>query len=320
MVAAIEIYNKPRFEYRDECFVILLLNAWELLLKALLSKNRTSIYYPKKRNQPYRTLSCTDAFKKAEKLLPKALDPVAIGKNLDLLGTYRDNTVHFYNDAGFGTVIYGLAQTSIVNFKDVLQEAFAFDLGEEITWQLLPLGLRPPIDPIDYISKGGTGKGKSSEAVVQFLAELARSTEEVRKAGADTGRLLTVFSVKLESTKKISDADITVGVEKATEGPLAIVKKQDPKITHPLRQKDILAEVITVSGVAFSSHVFNALVWKHKVKENPQFAWYFKQTNLTLYSRELVTWIKALSKADIEAALTDYRAFLAKSRGAKKSA
>jgi hypothetical protein len=35
MVAAIEIYNKPRFEYRDEVFAILLLNAWELLLKAL---------------------------------------------------------------------------------------------------------------------------------------------------------------------------------------------------------------------------------------------------------------------------------------------
>jgi hypothetical protein len=29
LLAAIEIYNKPRIEYRDECFVILLLNAWD---------------------------------------------------------------------------------------------------------------------------------------------------------------------------------------------------------------------------------------------------------------------------------------------------
>jgi hypothetical protein len=36
LLAAIEIYNKPGFQYRDECFVILLLNAWELFLKALL--------------------------------------------------------------------------------------------------------------------------------------------------------------------------------------------------------------------------------------------------------------------------------------------
>ena len=27
LLAAIEIYNKPRIDYRDECFVILLLNA-----------------------------------------------------------------------------------------------------------------------------------------------------------------------------------------------------------------------------------------------------------------------------------------------------
>jgi hypothetical protein len=67
MLAAIEIYNKPRFAYRDECFSILLLNAWELILKALISKNRKSIYYPKKRTEAYKTLSCRDAFASVEK-------------------------------------------------------------------------------------------------------------------------------------------------------------------------------------------------------------------------------------------------------------
>jgi len=33
-VAAIEIYNKPNFAYREESFAILMVNAWELLLKA----------------------------------------------------------------------------------------------------------------------------------------------------------------------------------------------------------------------------------------------------------------------------------------------
>ena len=47
MLAAIEIYNKPLFTYRDECFAILLINAWELLLKAILSKNKQKIFYPK---------------------------------------------------------------------------------------------------------------------------------------------------------------------------------------------------------------------------------------------------------------------------------
>jgi hypothetical protein len=37
-VAAIEIYNKPGFRYREETFSILMLNAWELLLKARILK------------------------------------------------------------------------------------------------------------------------------------------------------------------------------------------------------------------------------------------------------------------------------------------
>jgi hypothetical protein len=40
ILAAIEIYNKPQIAYRDEVFVILLVNAWELLFKAMLSKGR----------------------------------------------------------------------------------------------------------------------------------------------------------------------------------------------------------------------------------------------------------------------------------------
>ena len=73
ILAAIEIYNKPQIEYRDECFTILLINAWELLLKAILSKHKQRIFYPKRRHEPYRTLSnpiypgCTS---EGKKLLP----------------------------------------------------------------------------------------------------------------------------------------------------------------------------------------------------------------------------------------------------------
>jgi len=151
LLASIEIYNKPRIAYRDECFVILLLNAWELVLKAVLSKKGHSIFYPKRRNEPHKTLSLTDAFKKAEPLLPGSLGAQALRMNLELLSTYRDNAVHFYNAEDFGSVLYNLAQTSIVNLKDVLKSVFNVDLSKDITWQLLPVGLNPPIDPLQYI-------------------------------------------------------------------------------------------------------------------------------------------------------------------------
>jgi hypothetical protein len=36
LISAIEIYNKPSLAYREETFAILMVNAWELLLKAVL--------------------------------------------------------------------------------------------------------------------------------------------------------------------------------------------------------------------------------------------------------------------------------------------
>jgi Domain of unknown function (DUF3644)/EC042_2821-like Restriction Endonuclease-like domain len=311
MLAAIEVYNKPRFDYRDECCVILLINSWELVLKALLSKNGESIFYPKRRREPYRTLSCRDALLKAETYFPSSLPALPIRKNLEMLSIYRDNCVHFYNAKGFGVVLYALAQTSIVNFKDLLSAAFRIDLGKEISWQLLPLGLKPPVDALDYMSHGVNNEKKGSTAVRQFLTELANASEEVHAAGLDTGRVMTVFTVKLESTKKIERADFVIGVQKAdvAEGPLAIVRTQDPNITHPLKQGEILEEIGNLHGRRFTQHVFQAIAWKHDLKNKPHLCWKSTIYNLVGYSREVVTFFRDISEADLQTALAEYRRF-----------
>ncbi len=262
LLAAIEIYNKPGFQYRDECFVILLLNAWELYLKALISKNKASIYYPKKPKQPYRTLSMVDAFAKAERFFPKKVGYLPVSANLRLLSTYRDNAVHFYNERDFGVLIYSLGQTSIVNLKDLLAENFRLNLEKDISWQLMPLGLKPPIDPIAYISK--TAKGaKQNTATKQFLGTLMSSLSEIDDAGADAGRLLTVFKVALESVKKIEKSDLMVGVSgrgagSEEVGPLVVTKIRDPNVAYPLRQRELLARIGTLHGKKFTSNTFQS--------------------------------------------------------------
>lgn len=42
MIAAVDVYNKPDFKYREETFSILAVNAWELLLKAFILKNSSN--------------------------------------------------------------------------------------------------------------------------------------------------------------------------------------------------------------------------------------------------------------------------------------
>ena len=313
-MAAIEIYNKPMFQYRDECTVILLLNAWELLLKAILSKNKKSVFYPKKRNQPYRTLSWQDALSRAEDYFPSTIPHLPIQRNLELLGTYRDNSVHFYNAKDFGVVLYALAQTSIVNFRDLLQNSFGINLADQINWQLLPIGIRPPVDIVSYIS--GKSNAKTKTAVRQFLSELAKIVEELKAANQDTERLLSIFDVKLESIKKIGEADVVVAVEKDStqEGPLAIVRKQDPNNSHPLRQKEILKRIKTLHGKRFTGYVFQAIIWKYGIKENPQYCWRSSEGALIRYSNDTVTFIQRLIAADVEASRIDYRQYLRSKR------
>lgn len=324
LLASIEIYNKPRIEYRDECFVILLLNAWELILKAVLSKQGHSIFYPKRRNEAHRTFSLDDAFRKAEPLLPAALGLPALRMNLELLSTYRDNAVHFYNAEGFGSMIYVLAQTSIVNLKDLLKSVFDVNLSEEITWQLLPLGLDPPIDPLRYMA-GDQTQGRQNSAVQQFLAELSRSTQELEAQHVDTGRLLTIFRIKLESTKKIENADLVVGLQRAGEtaaspsGPLVVSRTMDPNVTHPLRTTDVMAAVGgTLHGREFKSGAFQAIAWKHGLKENQQYCWKATGGALVRYSHDTVAFVKRLTQGDIDLAIREYRLHMTR-RSAQRS-
>lgn len=316
MIAAIEIYNKPMFEYRDECTVILLLNAWELALKALLSKNKQSIFYPKRRGQDYRTLSWQDALSKGEKYFPRTISPSPVRQNLNFLSTYRNNAAHFYNARDFSLVLYSLAQTSIINYLDLLKGVFQIDLAHQISWQLLPIGARPPVDIVSYIS--GESDVKMTSAVRQFLSELAEASNDLKESNEDTGRLMTFFNVKLESVKKIGEADVVVGIDGASthDGPLVVVRNQDPNKSHPLRRMNILEKIQELHGHRFTSHVFQAIVWKFDIKSKPRYFWAPSEGVLAKYSNDFVTFIQRLTSNDIEAACKDYGEFL---RGQKEA-
>ena len=276
------------------------------MLKAILSKNKQSVFYPKKRSQPYRTLSWQDALSRSRNYFPNAVPHLPIQRNLEMLGIYRDNVVHFYNVNNFSVMLYALAQTSIMNYRDVLLDVFGIRLENKINWQLLPLGIRPPIDVVTYLA--GKREVAATSAVSQFLSELMKVTEEVRNAEQDTGRLLTIFDVKLESVRKIGDADIVIGVERDENvgDLLAITRTQDPNKSHPLRQTEVLEEIDALHGKPFTSHTFQAIVWKYNIREKRQYCWRASEGVLTKYSNDVLAFIRNLTAADLRAALTDY--------------
>jgi len=320
MLAAIEIYNKPQIEYRDECFTILLVNAWELLLKAILSKHKQRIFYPKKRNEPYRTLSVQDALIKSKRFFPTDISYDPVAQNINMLVTYRNNAIHFYNQKGFGVVIYGLAQTSIINFRDLMFSIFNLDIADEMSISLLPLSFGPQPDPIEFMQNAKLNPPKN-KAVAQFLREISQATRELEAQKLDTTRFLTVFTVSLKSVRKVSSADVIVAVKGFQDDadPLIIERRVDPNISHPMRQKEVLTKIGSeLGGIKFTSYTFQAIVWKYGIKNKPHLCWRSDTGELTRYSAEIPSFLKKLTRNKIETALHDYKKHQREKRESRK--
>jgi len=183
------------------------------------------------------------------------------------------------------------------------------------------LDFGPQPDPIAFLQQAKLNPPRS-KAVAQFINSLSQITKELEAQGTDTARFLTVFSVNLVSVKKISSADVAATVSNSQEDTSARVveKRIDPNKSHPLRQKDIL-EIIgpTLHGEKFTSYTFQAIVWKNNIKEKPHLCWQSETGGLTLYSAELPTIIRKLSKSDVITARNEYRKYQQHLRASKRN-
>ena len=160
LIAAIEIYNKPDFKYREETFAILMLNAWELLLKSrLLSENGNRlrclhVYEARKRDdgsrtsKQYRKLNRTGnphtiGLAKCIGLLDSTASsrlPDALKLNLDALVEVRDNAVHYVNPSfALAKQVLEIGTASVRNFVDLSRSWFQHDWSHYNLY-LMPIG------------------------------------------------------------------------------------------------------------------------------------------------------------------------------------
>ena len=233
-----------------------------------------------------------------------------------MLVTYRNNAIHFYNQRGFSVIIYGLAQTSIINFRDLMCSIFNFDIANEMTIGLLPLSFGPQPDPIEFMQQARANPPRN-KAVAQYLREISDATRQLEAQRVDTTRFLTVFTVTLKSVKKVSAADVVVGVtgDQDESDRLVIEKRVDPNVSHPMRQKEVLAEVGgELVGLKFTSHTFQAVVWKYDIKNKPHMCWRSDTGELTRYSADILALLRNLTEEDIQTALRGYRQLRRKKR------
>ena len=148
MAAAIELYNKPGFPYRNESFCILAINSWELVIKskwlAMHGHNPSSLYVYEyrstkngrsKRKYIKRTKSNApfthDIRYLAGQLVANGTLDQNVLSNIEGLLEFRNRSIHYYNrSATFEARLYEVSAACVRNFKTIVDEWFGRSVAE----------------------------------------------------------------------------------------------------------------------------------------------------------------------------------------------
>lgn len=311
--AAIEIHNKPNFCYRYETTTLLLMNAWELVLKAFVKKyiKSKSIY-----TKDGHTISIDKAIDYAEEYINsnehKAFN--AIKENLLLIEEYRNNVVHYYNEQ-LEPYIFMLIAKAALNYVDFLKKYFSKDILAEDGLFILPLGFKLPFKPEDFLSKKATSYVSSPESRA-FINSMIRIIDDLDRQGVED-TIVVGFDIYLENVKRMKNRDLLIAITSKDEADASFSKVSRYKITndpnaqkinlsdeeiikvYPLTYKDVCERCKTEVEGFKQNKEFNSILSKLKSdrifaytrKLNPQSK---KSATTILYSESVIEEIKRI--------------------------
>ncbi len=305
MISAIEIYNKPKLEHREEIFSILLINSWQLLLLAILSKNRVRIFEKKLRGQPYRTLGFDETIRKVRDYLPPKVSKESVLENISIIRDYRNTAIHYYHEQQQKHAIYALAHASMRNYRDILLYAFNQDIAAEVSIVLLPMSFNEPPDFVEYF------KSQNSNNFTPLISRLFQSLQKLENSqGEDTSRLITHCTIKFEHSNDINTADIIAG--KGIEGAKDYaVRNKNPDDSHPFFLRDIIGSRHNSKHrkltVDMNSYDFQAVAAVYGVKKDSEYCWISKKGGSPRYSQKIFDFLNRLSQDDINSAKEQFK-------------
>lgn len=239
--AGIEIHNKPNISYRYPTAIILVINAWELALKAYVYKfiAKKKIYEEDGKH--------TISFKKAnglvkENILAHDKNYLAVYSNLDKLNEYRCSNVHYANSE-LDPVVFMLMAKAVLNYHDFLKKYFNKDVSTSDNLIILPVGFKLPFDPIEYL------KQDYGEIQNDFVHDIIQTIRTLKENDIEDS-IVIGFSVFTESIKKVNNADIIAAIDQAngtldltrsyriTDDVNAPLVRMEPNLP-PLRYADV---------------------------------------------------------------------------------
>lgn len=246
--AAIEIHNKPNITYRYETVTLLMMNAWELALKAYIKK------YIKPRSiftDDGHTISADKAldYVTEHRNAIKSNSFTAIRKNIEEIQKYRNGITHFYCEQ-LEPYIFMLVARSALNYVDFMKTQFSKDIMEDEGLFIMPLGFKLPFRPEDFLSNK-VAKYAASEESKAFIQDIVDVIRSLKDEGIEDSIVLG-FDIYFESVKKASNSDLLAAIT-TIEGADATFTK----VTNARFSNDPNAQVFNMSDEEFRK------IWKY---------------------------------------------------------
>jgi len=303
LMLALESYNRPTLHNRVEAFAILIINAWELFLKAELLKvsGYENLFYPDTNH----SLSLQDVLKKSF----KDNDPVR--KNIECIQGLRDEAIHLLIPE-LQPHLSRLFQSSVLNFveryKTILGRHPLSGQGEGIL-SLVVDGSAPNISQLK-LEYGN----ETAECVATFLHRF-----ELLEKECSSLSFSIPFDYKLVLTKKNSESDLTLSYGGDGKPTLIVEVPKDVNHLYPYRETEAIRELNLrlPKEKRLSQYSFRAIVFKHKIKQNDSFHYEVHLTRGHLYSEKFIVWVvDKVSNTDkwVHESIQSYRHYLGKNK------
>lgn len=245
MLSSIEIYNKPNFEYREETFAILAVNAWELLLKAKLLRENNyklqSIFVMEavktksgtahkrsrlpKTNRSGNPVTCGlfDVITRLESLnykLPKNL----IG-SIESLVELRDNAIHFHNEKFVARQIQEIGFACIKNYIHIIRK---WEIEIDLTKYNLYLM------PLAYVDSKMYPEGIVTDEVKNYLHFVKQKIDNEDTCDDDFD-----IAISIDVNFKKGDSFESLPFKYASDGVSVTLSEEDIRKKFPLTHKEV---------------------------------------------------------------------------------
>jgi len=283
---AIEIYNRIKQNSKVEVFCILIINAWELLLKGFLVKEdgERSIYI---KDHPNKTIAISDALKK---VITNENDLTR--KNLEKLIELRDQAIHFLIPE-IQSVLSRLFQASIFNYLKMYGELTGKKLDFENETGLISLIIDNNNFSGSILEK--TYGFEATDNILKFVKDLE---DEANKYNSSQYIIPIEYKLVLSKIEKEGDIFLHNGTTSQIKHQGIIIEvAKDPDTTHPFLSKDVIFQVnkeLVINGkMPINQYSLQAILYKEKIRNEKSSKYHYmvSRPKTHKYSQEFIDLI-----------------------------